>query len=236
MTHHDAAHGDQRSGTDAVFLSAHHRGHDDITPRAQTTIGAQGDPFAQIVHREHLVGLGQAHFPGQACIFDRCRGRRARPAIMARDQDHISLRLGHTGGNRTNPGGRHQLDRNLAARVDLLEVVDQLRQILDGIDIVVGRGGDQRHALGRVPQSRDQVGDLHAGKLTPFAGLCALGDLDFQLFAMVQILCGHPKPARGHLLDLGRRIVPIWLWHEMRRVFATLTRIRLRANPVHRYV
>ncbi len=37
-------------------------------------------------------------------------------------------------------GGRDELDADTGARVDPLQVVDQLRQILDGIDVVMGRG------------------------------------------------------------------------------------------------
>jgi hypothetical protein len=66
---------------------------------------------------------------------------------MARDQDHIGLRLGHTGGDGADTGGRHQLHRHLGARVDLLQVVDQLRKIFDRIDVVVRRRRDQRYPL-----------------------------------------------------------------------------------------
>ncbi len=50
---------------------------------------------------------------------------------MAGHQNGISLCLGHTGGNCANAGRCHQLYTDLCIRVDLLEVIDQLRQILD---------------------------------------------------------------------------------------------------------
>ena len=150
LAHHDAAHGDQRRGADAIFLGPHHRGHDDVTPGAQPTIGAQRDPVAQVVHRQNLMRLGQAHFPRQTRVFDRGRRAGTRAAIMARNQDHIGLGLGDTSGNRADAGGGDKLDRHLGARVDLLQVIDQLRQILDRIDVVMRRGRNQRHALGRM--------------------------------------------------------------------------------------
>ena len=124
-------------------------------------------------------------------------GRRAGPgaAIMARNQDHIRLGLRHPGRNGADPDGRHQLDRHLGARVDLFEVIDQLRQILDRIDIVVRRRGNQRHARRRMPQPRDQLGHFHARQAATLTGLGALGDLDLQLFALVQIFRCHAKPA-----------------------------------------
>ena len=131
LTHHDAAHRDQGGGADAVFLGPHHRRHYNIPPGTQTTIGAQRDALAQVVHGEYLMRLGQAHFPRQTGVFDRRGGGGTRAAIMPRNQDHIGLGLGHAGRDRADARRRHQLDSHLAARVDLLEIIDQLREILD---------------------------------------------------------------------------------------------------------
>ncbi len=100
LPHHDAAHGDQGGGADAEFLGPHHRCHDNVAPRAQAPIGAQRHPLAQVVHRQNLMRLGQAHFPRQARVFDRGAGAGARPAVMAGNQDDIGLGLGHTRRNR----------------------------------------------------------------------------------------------------------------------------------------
>ena len=236
LADHDAAHSDQRGGADAIFLGPHHRSHDDVASGAQATIGAQCHPVAQVVHRQNLMRLGEAHLPRQTRIFDRGRGRGPGAAVVARNQDDVGLGLGHARSNRADTARRHQLDRHLAARVDLLEVIDQLRKVFDRVDVVVRRGRDQRHALGRMPQPRDQIGDLHAGKLPTLTGLGTLSDLDLQLFALVEIFRRHAKAARGHLFDLGRRIVAVAFWHEMRRIFAALAAVRFRANTVHRHV
>ena len=94
-----------------------------------------------------------------------------------------------------------QLDADARARVDLLQVVDQLRQIFDRIDIVMRRRRDQHHAGRRVAQPRDHLGHLEAGQLPAFAGLCTLGDLDFDFLACAEIFGGYAKAARGDLLD-----------------------------------
>ena len=65
LTDHDTAHRDQRGSADAVFFGTQHRGHDNVTPCAQTAISAQRDTLAQVVHRKHLMRLGQTHFPRQ---------------------------------------------------------------------------------------------------------------------------------------------------------------------------
>ena len=209
LTHHDTAHSDQRRSTDAVFLGPHHRGHHDIAARAQPAVGPQGHAVTQVVHRQNLMRFGQPHFPRKPCIFDRGRRRRAGTTVVARDQDDIRLGLRHTRRNRANARGRHQLHGDLATRVDLLEVIDQLRQIFDGIDIVVRRGRDQRYPLGRMAQTGDQVGDLHTGQLATLAGLGPLGDLDLKFFALVQIFGSDTETTRSNLLDLGRRVIPV---------------------------
>ena len=83
--------------------------------------------------------LGQAHFPRQALVFDRRRRRRTRAAVVARDQDDVGLGLGHARRNRADAAGGHQFHGDFATRVDLLQIIDQLRQILDRIDVVVRR-------------------------------------------------------------------------------------------------
>mmetsp|Transcript_7117 Transcript_7117/g.11628 ORF Transcript_7117/g.11628 Transcript_7117/m.11628 type:complete len:375 (-) Transcript_7117:1930-3054(-) len=85
-------------------------------------------------------------------------------------------------------------------------------------------------------QTGDQVGDLHSRQLATLAGLGPLGDLDLQLFALVEVFGGHAKAARGDLFDLGRRVVAIGFGVEMRGVFAALARVRLGPNAVHRHV
>jgi len=84
--------------------------------------------------------LGQANLPRQAGVFDRrCRGCTG-ATIVARNQDDVGLRLSNTCSNRANAARRHQLHRHLTARVDLLQVIDQLREVFDRIDVVVRRG------------------------------------------------------------------------------------------------
>ena len=49
LANHDTAHRDQRECANAVFLSAQHSRHDNVTACTQATICTQGDLIAQIV-------------------------------------------------------------------------------------------------------------------------------------------------------------------------------------------
>src|SRR3546814_5985260 len=156
---------------DAELFGAENRGDDDVAPGLEPTVGAQPDAVAEAVERENLIDFGQAHFPRRAGIFDAGLGRGAGAASVARDEDDVGVRLGDPGSHRADARRADQLHADARLRIDLLQVVDELRQILDRIDVVVGRRADQRDAGRRVAQPRDELGDLEARKLAALAGL-----------------------------------------------------------------
>src|SRR2546421_5711735 len=55
---------------------------------------------------------------------------------------------------------RSQLHADPRVRVDLLQIVDELRQVLDRIDVVVRRRRDQRHA--RYRRSEEHTSELQS--------------------------------------------------------------------------
>jgi hypothetical protein len=58
-------------------------------------------------------------------------------------------------------------------------------------------------------RSRDHLGDLEAGQLAALAGLGALGDLDLDLAAVVEVLGRDAEAARGDLLDRRVGVVAV---------------------------
>ncbi len=189
---------------------------------------------AQAVERQRLVDLAQAHFPRRAGIFDAGLGRGAGAADMAGDQDDVGMRLGNARRDRADAGRRDQLHAHPRDRVDLLQVVDELRQILDRIDVVMRRRRDEHHARSCVAQLRDELGHLEAGQLPALAGLGALGDLDLDLVAGVEIFGRHAEPARRDLLHARIGVVAVRIGRIARLVLAALARHRLGADAVHR--
>ena len=121
---------------------------------------------------------------------------------MAGDDDVVGVGLGDSGGDSADAELGDQLDADGGAGIDALEVVDELRQIFDGVDVVVRRRRDELHAGLGMAQACDELGDLVAGELAAFAGLRALGDLDLDLFGVHQVFGGDAEAARGNLLDL----------------------------------
>src|SRR5436190_1171408 len=71
----------------------------------------------------------------------------------------------------SRPGLRDELDTDPGHRIGLLQVVNQLGQVFDAVDIVMGRWRDQRNARDRMPQMGDVGVHLVLGQLAAFAGL-----------------------------------------------------------------
>ena len=145
----------------------------------------------------------------------------------------IGAALGDAGGNRAHAHFRHQLDRDAGLLVHALEVSDQLRQVFDGIDVVMRRRRDQADA-GRGMTHLGDVGiHLVAGQLAAFAGLGALGHLDLDVVGIDQIFGGDAKAARRHLLDGAAHGVAIGHRLEAVGFLAALAGVGTPADAVH---
>ena len=81
--------------------------------------------------------FGDAQFPGHACVLDGAEWRGARSAVHTGDEHCIGFGLDHAAGNGADAGGRDELDADACTRVGPLQVVDELGEVLDGVDIVV---------------------------------------------------------------------------------------------------
>src|SRR6185437_12887704 len=127
--------------------------------------------------------------------------RGAGAAVVSADQYDVRVRLGNTRRDRTYADFRYQLDADARLAVGVLEVMDELRQILDGVDVVMRRRGDEADSRRGMPGLGDPGVDLRPGQLAAFAGLGALRHLDLQLPRAHQVLAGDAEATRGHLLD-----------------------------------
>ena len=178
--HHDAADRDQRGGGKAKFFRSQKSSNDDIATSFKLTVGFDGDAAAQIIQQERLVGFGDTEFPRQACIFDGGLWGGARTAIVPTDQDHVCVTFRHTCRNRAHPNFGDELDVDACITVGVLQVEDELRQVFDRVDVVMGRGRNETHARGRETGFGDPRVDFATRKLTTFAGLGTLRHLDLQ--------------------------------------------------------
>ena len=166
-------------------------------------------------------------------MLERGERRRAGAALEARDRDVVGARLGDAGGDRADADFGDELHRHVAGRIDVLQVEDELRQILDRIDVVVRRRRDQADARRRVAHLGDGLVDLVAGQLAAFAGLGALRHLDLHHVGVDEILGGDAEAARGDLLDRRAHRVAVRQRLEAVGFLAAFAGVRLAADPVH---
>src|ERR1700736_7053268 len=97
---------------------------------------------------------------------------------MSGYHDVVRVSFSHAGSDGSDASLGDQLHPNLRFRIDLLEVVDKLRDVLDTVNVVMRRRTDQRHPDLRMAQARDQLGHFGCRQLSAFAGLGTLSDLD----------------------------------------------------------
>ena len=165
-------------------------------PGLQLAVGLHDDAVAQAVEQQRLLRLGQAQLPRRAGVLERGERRGARPAVVAGDEHHVGLGLADPGGHRADADLGHQLHVDPGQRVGVLQVVDELLEVLDGVDVVVGRRRDQPDAGRRVPGPGDPRVHLVARELAALARLGALGHLDLQVVGADQVLAGDAEAAR----------------------------------------
>ena len=173
--------------------------------------------------------LGEPQFPGKARVVDGTARRRAGPSVVSGNQDDLRARLGDARRDRADARLRDQLHVDPGIGVGVLEVIDQLRQVLDRIDIVVGRRRDERHPRGRIAGLGDPGVHFFPRKVAALARLGPLRHLDLDLLRAAQVGAGHAEAPGGHLLDFTVRDRS-----EALREFAALARIGAGADGVHR--
>src|SRR5436853_4762683 len=176
----------------------------------------------------------EAQLPRDTGVLDGSLWRCARAAIVTADQNDVSVRLRYSGrhGSYTHLGD--QLDADARARVGAFQVIDQLLEILDRIDVVVGRRRNQSHTRGRMPHARNLGINFVTGKLPAFARLGALSDLDLQLSSVHEVIAGHAESSRCYLLDRAITRVAIRIDEVARRIFAALAGIASGSDTIHR--
>ena len=107
--------------------------------------------------------------------------RSARSAVVAADQDDVRAAFGYARGDRADADFGYELHVDARARVGILKIVDQLRQILDRINIMMRRRRDQAHARRRAANFGYPRIHLASRQLAAFARLGALRHLDLNL-------------------------------------------------------
>src|SRR5258708_2226928 len=175
--------------------------------------------------------FAQSDFPGKTGVLDGGQWRRAGTTVVPADGDDVRARFGNAGGDDSDSGAGSQFYADAGTRIHGAQVVDQLREILDAVNVVMRRRRNQRRAWRGVPDARDVFADFLGGQLAALTGLRALGHLDFEFFGVDEIVRRDSKTSRGDLLDLvgGGRLEAVGIG-----IFAAFAGIAPATKLVHR--
>jgi len=115
--------------------------------------------------------LGQTELPWQTGVLDGADRGSPGATIVTGNQNDVGIGLGHPSRHRAHAALRDEFDTDGRFRIDLLEVMNELGEVLDRVNVVVRRRTDEGHPRLGVPQACDQFVDLAARQLTAFPGL-----------------------------------------------------------------
>ena len=232
--HHDAAQRDERSRGEAELLSAQQRGDDDISAGFHLAIRFDDDAAAQIVEDESLMSFSEAEFPWQAGVLHGGLRGGTGAAIETGDENDVRVCLGHTGGDSADADFGDELHTDACGTVRILQVVDELGQIFNGVDVMMRRRRDEAHTRRGAAHLGNPRINLRAWKLTTFTGLGTLGHLDLDFPCLGKIEAGDAETTGSHLLDgavFG--VTPLVGPGVTCLIFAAFTGVRLAADTVH---
>ena len=179
------------------------------------------------------MGLCQADLPGATGMLDRGQRAGTGATVVAGDGHVIGMGLGYAGCNRSDADFCDQLDTDVRLRIGILQVMDELRQVLDGIDIVVWRRRDQTDTCGGMAYLGDGGVDLVPWQLATLTWLGTLCHLDLDHIGVDQVFRGHTETARGDLFDGRACRVTVWHRLETLRFLAALTGVGFATDSVH---
>ncbi len=227
--HHDATSRDQWRGGEPELLRPEQHRHHDVACGAQATVALHRDPIAKSVEHQRLLRVGEAHLPRESGVLEGGERRCAGAAVVPGDEHHVGMGLADPGRDRPDTDRTDELDVDAGVLVRVLEVVDELGEVLDGVDVVVRRRRDQSHPRRRMPGSRDPRIDLERRELAALTGLGALCHLDLDVGGVDEVVAGDTESPARDLFDgaAPHRIV------EAVDVFPALTRVRAAPEPVH---
>ena len=226
--HHRAAHSNQRAGGKAKFLCAEQAGDGNIAAGHQLGVSLNDNAGTQTVLNQSLMGFCNAQLPRQTGIVNRALRRCTGTAVIAGNQDDLCAALGNACGNRADTGFGYQLDVDARLSVGVLQVVNQLCQILDGINIMMRRRRNQRHARRGETRLGNPRVNLLARQVAAFARLCALCHLDLDLVAAHQVLRVDAETAGCNLYDGACALCAVAVGR-----LAALTGVGVAAQTVH---
>ena len=143
FTHHDAAQYNQSAGCKTELFGTQHRHQHDVTTGFQLSVHLQHHLPAQTVQYKGLLRFTQSQFRRDTGIADTGGRRSPRASFRTGDDNKVGFCFGHSGCNGSYAAFSYQFHTDLGTGIYILQVEDQLCQVLNRINVVMGRGRNQ---------------------------------------------------------------------------------------------
>ena len=179
------------------------------------------------------MSLGKTKLPRKSRIVNGACRSCTGTSIITRDQDNLCTCFCYTSCYRTNTSFRYQFYRDTCLRVCIFQVVDQLCQILDGVNIMMRRRRDQAHTWCGQTGLCDPRIDFSTRQMSTLSWFCTLSHLDLNLLCTYQISGSNTKTSTCHLLDRRAFIQSIRSDSQTFNTLTALTGIRFTMELIH---
>ena len=232
-SHHHAAHGYKGSSCKTEFLCTEKCCDSNVTAAHQLTVCLDTYTVTKSVHDQCLMCLCKSQLPRKSCIVDGASRCRSGTSVVSGDQNGLCSGFCNTGSDRTDTSLGNQFYGNICILVCIFQVIDQLCQILDGVDIVVWRRRDQADSRCGMTGFCNPRINLLCWKMSAFTRLCTLCHLDLDLSCRYQVTAGNTETSAGYLFDRRAAVIVCSRGIQTLITFATLTGIGFSMEMVH---
>lgn len=204
--HHHTAFHHKSGGGEAELLRSQQRRDHHVTAGLQFAVALDDDARAKTIENQRLLGFRQTDLPWRAGMADGVERGRSGTAVIAGNEHHVGMALSHTGRNGAHTEFGHEFDMHASLRIGHLRIVDELLEILDGVDVMMRRRRDELHARRCVAHLGDPRRHFGPGRWPPSPGLAPLRQFDLQIGGMHQIIARHTETGGGDLLDFAAQL------------------------------
>mmetsp|Transcript_5822 Transcript_5822/g.12947 ORF Transcript_5822/g.12947 Transcript_5822/m.12947 type:complete len:310 (-) Transcript_5822:859-1788(-) len=229
FAHHDTTHSNEGTRGKSKLLCSKKASNDNITSSLELSIRLQLHTITQSVQNQSLLCLCEAKLPRKASSLHSSPSGSSCSSVVSTDSDMIGKCLGNSGSNDTNTNLRNKLHRHLSSGLGVLQVMDKLSKILNGVNVVMRWRGDKTDSRCCVTILCNVFRYFESRKLSSLTGLGSLSHLDLDLVTVCQVVRSHAKTTRRNLLNTGPTIV-----EETHRILTAFTGIRTSPNSIHR--
>lgn len=188
------------------------------------------------VKKKSMVGLGKEDLKRGKGVIKRGERWRESEEIIERKGDMVGERIGEKGWKSEKEKLRKKIERNIGWRIEVFKVVDEMRKILNRVDVMVRRRRNEEKKRSGVEGIGDGRIEIVKRKMEELEGIWEMRKIDMDKIGIEEILSSKKEKERGKMID----------WRELRvrseirkrvekiRIIEEIEGVRIEENGVNR--